>query len=152
MDNEQLEKEKHFKRVIREHNKKTGFSFKLSGEVIASKYERPEHKGNGYRITSQIDTETETPYALILCVDDPVKAQVYIDGEMTREALEAIVKSEAWKNRVVALTQLQELRKELDEQVEAITNNMVGDSITEREKQDTYDTIMLAARKLFREV
>lgn len=151
MSEEQKTRLKHFKRVIREHNAKTGYSFKLSKTdlEVPSKYAHPEHLGEGYKITCQMDDTTDRLYATYVHIEG-VSKSIPIDEDISVKVLDALVETDAFKNRLAGIKVLDELQQELVNQTEEIIANIITDSITEREREDTYDTIMLATRKLYR--
>lgn len=146
-------RKQYFTKIINVHNEKTGFSFVLD-ELDKSptyKYAHATHTGNGYRLTGQMDVDDETQiYGLAIKFEDLTK-DIHIDPTVTQKELEKVMKSDAFKTRKGAIELLQDLAKRIYSEIDNLTSTIIDNSISESDKQDAYDTITLAARKLLRD-
>jgi hypothetical protein len=144
-------REQRFKRLVREHNEKTGFAFTLN-ELNPNddyKYAHATHSDDQYRITCQLDTENDFVYGLSLELTDTV-AYIAIEHDLTKTRMDEVIRSDAFRRRVSALTMLNDLETRIRDERQRLTDNLITDSITETELQDAYDTISTAARRLLR--
>ena len=148
-----LTREQRFRKIVADHNKKTGFDFTLDelDKREDYKYAHATCLGKTYNITCQMDKNSEFMYALYITFEGAPRAMYLPDG-MTKKQLHEVMKSDAFRTRTGALKMLIDLQERLDKEMNTLQQNIFDDSLNEMEKQDTYDTITLTARKLLRDV
>jgi hypothetical protein len=147
---EQKDNRKLFNKIVRNFNAEHGYSFKLPEDTdFTQQYAHPVHEDAAFKITSQIDDHhNKDIYALTVQMKNT--EATFHCPDISYEQLMGIFNTDAFKVRLSALIQLRELSKELCEQEHRVLESIVEESISDREREETYDTIMLVARKLYR--
>lgn len=149
---------KKYKDLVKEFNKQTGFTLKFDKNVDwSNKYQHPKHDDGMFVLTTQIDKDTDRVYGLRLKVNNiDVPFDSYNFGftdklvPVTYQELIDLSKTDHFKLRVAAIQQLSDLQDELIKQKQELENRLIEDSFNDKVKEDVYDTIMLAARKLYK--
>lgn len=138
-----------FKKIVRDYNAKTGFSFALPKDTdYTTKYAHPVHNDGAMKITSQIDDENKYLYALIVTVDS---CNFRVDKNIEYTQLKKVIATDDFKYRLGALKQLKELQSEISDAINMFEYSVFTDTITDLQKADTYDLIVRTARKLYKE-
>lgn len=149
-DTEVKDNSKLFRKIVRDFNKEYGYSFKLPKDTdYSSKYAHPVHEADGIKITSQIDDSNKSVYAMRFVIDG---IEVYL-GYRDREHADILkaVRSPQFEQRLMALRQLRTLSEELASIINTIQQNIMDDTITDIERDETYDTITRAARQIYKD-
>lgn len=137
-----------FKKIVRDHNAKTGFSFVLPKDTdYTTKYAHPVHDDGVIKITSQTDDENKKLYALTATVDG---CQFRIDEDTEYTALKEVIATDDFKYRLGALKQLKELNTEILDTINTLEYAVFTDTVTALQKEDTYDLVIRTARKLYK--
>lgn len=137
-----------FKKIVRDHNAKTGFSFVLPKDTdYTTKYAHPVHDDGVIKITSQTDDENKKLYACTATVSD---CQFRIDEDTEYTALKEAIATDDFKYRLGALKQLKELQLEVSDAINVLEYGVFTDTITALQKEDTYDLVVRTARKLYK--
>lgn len=150
-DTEVKDNSKLFRKIVRDFNKEYGYSFKLPKDTdYSSKYAQPIHEADGVTITSQIDDDGQDRriYAIRFKIDG-VRVDV---GYKTRHYSEILkmISTPQFEKRLASLKQLEQLATELYDQINTIQSNLMDDTITDIERDETYDTITRAARQIYK--
>lgn len=150
-DTEVKDNSKLFMKIVRDFNKEYGYSFKLPKDTdYSSKYAHPVHEADGVTITSQIDDDDSghSVYALRYKIDG-----IDIDlGYKTKHYSEILkmIAAPQFERRLAVLKQLKQLATELHDQINTIQSNLMDETISEVERDETYDTITRAARQIYK--
>jgi hypothetical protein len=137
-----------FKKIVRDHNAKTGFSFALPKDTdYTTKYAHPVHDDGVIKITSQTDDENKKLYAFTTTVSD---CQFRIDEDTEYTALKEVIATDDFKYRLGALKQLKELNTEIINTINTLEHTVFTDTVTALQKEDSYDLVIRTARKLYK--
>ncbi len=148
MEEQPKDNTKLFKKIVRDHNAKTGFSFVLPKDTdYTTKYAHPVHDDGVIKITSQTDDENKKLYAFTATVSDCV---FRVDEDTEYATLKEVIATDDFKYRLGALKQLKDLYAELSDAINALEYSVFTDSVTAAQKEDTYDLVIRTARKLYK--
>ncbi len=148
MEEQPTDNTKLFKKIVRDHNAKTGFSFVLPKDTdYTSKYAHPVHDDGVIKITSQTDDENKKLYAFTATVSD---CTLRIDEDTEYTTLKEVIATDDFKYRLGALKQLKELSSELADTINILEYTVFTDAVTDRQKEETYDLVVRTARKLYK--
>lgn len=137
-----------FRRIVREHNAKTGFSFVLPKDTdYTYQYAHPVHDDGVIKITSQIDDSNELVYGIRLQLNS---TYVCISDDTTKEKLDSIMQTETFKYRVGVVKELDKLKYELDNLIHINQSQIFSDVLNDLEREDNYDTAIRAAKALYK--
>ena len=137
-----------FKKIVRDHNAKTGFNFVLPKDTnYADKYAHPVHDDGVIKITSQMDEENNHIYALQVTIGT---TNFRVDEEVTYQTLKDAMQTDEFKYRAGTLRQLQDLYKELGDVITLMTYNILDNALTDIQKEENYDLAVRTAKALYR--
>lgn len=149
MDTEtKVDNSKHFRKVVRDFNTKTGFTFKLTDKTVSDKYAHAVHEDAKFSLKGQLDPDTDYIYGIDVKVED---LSFDLGRDTTREDLLKILQTDAFKWRLANIKILQDLAREIGDRVNLMKYDLLSDSVKEIEKDETYDLITRTARKLYKD-
>lgn len=143
---------KFFRKIVRDYNKKTGFSFELPKDTdYSSKYAHPVHDDGTLVLRGQIDDDRENAptreiYGITGSIDG---VSMYINIE-NYEELKRLIATEQCKYRLTAIKQLQNLADELVNRIQESKDVLFDKTISDLEKEDNYDLAIKTAKTLYK--
>lgn len=139
-----------FRKLVRDHNEKTGFNFALPENTdYSSRYAHPVHDDGVFKIIAQIDDDAVNNHGLYGVRAQIEGISVMIDEKATYEKLKQLTNSKSFKYRLGVQKGLVAVSKELEDKITLNKDRIFQDTITDIEKEENYDLAIRAAKVLY---
>ena len=135
-----------FRKIVREHNAKTGFTFTLPKDTdFKSGYAHPVFDDGQVKMRGQIDPTNTDIYGIEVTIDG---ARARLGDHTTYKQLQASMETTSFKYNLATLKLLTGLQDELETAINEVSNNMFDLPLRDAEIEEHYDLALRTAREI----
>lgn len=135
-----------FRKIVREHNARTGFTFTLPKDTdFKQNYAHPVFDDGQIKMRGQIDPTNTDIYGVEVTIDG-VKTR--LGDYTTYNQLQDSMVTKSFKYNLATLKLLTSLQDELDTAINEIRNKMFDLSLHDAEVEEHYDLALRTAREI----